>query len=50
LAPLLDIFDKAGIPATSVSILGIPSAGDVAAAGQFRAAITNPTNINSASI
>ena len=47
LGPLRDILDKAGIPATSVSVLEIPSVGDAAAAAQFRATIMN---ISSASV
>ncbi len=50
LSPLRDIFDKGGIPTTSVTVLEIPMAGDSEAARQFRAALVIPAQVSNASV
>jgi hypothetical protein len=41
LSPLSEVLKRAGVPAASVSILGIPKPGDFAQAAQFRSAFSS---------
>ncbi len=50
LVPLRDFLEKAGTPATSVSVLEIPNVGDAAGAAQFRTALLSPPSVISASV